>query len=226
MFIFFDLDDTLVDSEGSHRKAIALLYDKYFTHNKCEDNIDQIWIDIMNKYLSLYFKGQMSLEQQRVTRIQEFWKYCGSNIDYILAMKIYQDYHKYFLSSCLKFDDVVPVLERLSHFNFGIISNGTYYDQIFKLKNNNLDQYFKKEIYISDKVGHSKPDKKIFEIAAKQANRPIKECVYIGNSFKLDYLGGLNAGMKSIWLDRHNIANNDFNGNKINSFEQLPYHLI
>ena len=226
MFIFFDLDDTLVDSEGAHRKAITSLYDEYFIFRKPEDNIGQIWVDIMNKYLSLYFKGQMSLEQQRVARIQEFWNYCGQNLDFISAQKIYQKYHEYFLSSCLKFDDIIPNLERLSNFDLGIISNGTYYDQIFKLKNNNLDYYFKNEIYISDKVGYSKPDKRIFEKAAKQANRPIEECVYIGNSYKLDYLGSLNAGMKAIWLDRPNSAKNDLSDNIINSLEQLPNHMI
>ncbi|SDM49384.1 HAD family hydrolase [Kriegella aquimaris] len=225
MYIFFDLDDTLVDSESAHRSAIEVIFKEYFLAESLPENTSQIWIDIMNHYLDNYFKGEITLEQQRIARVQEFWKYFAKNLDDSSAKNIYIKYHKYFLTSCLNFDDTVRVLQRLSHFSMGILSNGTYPDQLFKINNNNLHQYFD-QICISDKVGYSKPDERIFYHAAKQANRTIGECIYIGNSYNLDYLGSLNAGMQSIWLDRHNNASTDFKGEKISTLDQLPNHPI
>ncbi|WP_276169047.1 HAD family hydrolase [Zobellia alginiliquefaciens] len=224
MHIFFDLDDTLIDSESAHEFAIKALFKEYFK-DSVPENIAETWMNITNKYLAIYFEKEIDLEQQRISRIQEFWKYFGENLNVSTSKKIYSKYHKHFLSSCLIFEDTINTLEKLSDLSIGLISNGTYPDQIFKLRHNNLHKYLD-QILISEKVGFSKPDKRIFQYAAKQANKKIEECIYIGNSFKLDYLGSLNSGMKAIWLDRRNTATSDFDGNKIINLNQLIDHQL
>jgi len=219
MVVFFDIDDTLVDSESAHSKAIKKICDEYNLSIKSSLEISSEWLLITEKYLSLYFKNLITLEEQRKQRILEFWKSFGRVISEKQAQIVYKQYHQYFLRSCCNFPDTIAVLQKLKHLKLGIISNGTYSDQIFKLENNHLLAFFDHFI-ISEKVGCSKPDKKIFQIAVAEADEKPSECIYVGNSFEIDYLGGLNSGMRSILVDRKSVVNNQAS-EKIHSLDEL-----
>jgi putative hydrolase of the HAD superfamily len=107
----------------------------------------------------------------------------------------------------------------LENHQLGIISNGIYSDQIFKLENNNILRFFKKVI-VPENIGYSKPAKEIFSYAAKEFETSLSYCIYIGDSYDIDYLGSENAGMKGVLLDR---KKNDQNSKcrKIYSLYQL-----
>ena len=222
MTIFFDLDDTLVDSEAAHILAIGKIWQEYSLENIVPEYIGQQWITITDKYLKLYFENQLSLEEQRIQRIIDLWEIYGRKITPEEAKIVYAQYHEHFLNSCLCFSDTIPALEKLKHFSLGIISNGSYGDQIYKLERNDLLHYFE-VIIISEKAGVSKPDKEIFRIACQQTHSNLSDCIYVGNSLELDYLGSLNSGMKAIWLDR-NSSDNSPNAERIQSLDELENH--
>lgn len=222
MVLFFDIDDTLIDSESAHTVAIKKLC---LEHSVSLENMEESrrdWLKITNKYLILYFSRQITLEQQRMLRISEFWERNGHKISDTKAQMLYQQYHQYFLNSCDAFSETFSFLENLKNFRLGIISNGTYSDQIFKLKKNNLIHFFEKVI-ISEKVGYSKPEKEIFTFAAQQVCVAPSDCIYVGDSFETDYTGSTNAGMKGIWLDRKNSKLNS-KCEKIKSLVELLRH--
>ncbi len=224
MVVFFDIDDTLVDSESAHLRAIGKICQEYSLIEEKLQSVDQAWLNITNKYLKLYFENQVTLDQQRLLRVMEFWDYLGQQIDGQGARMVYQLYHQLFLHSCYAFTDVISSLESLKacRYKLGVISNGTYSDQLFKLKYNHLISFFD-AIIISEKIGFSKPDQKIFQIASRQVQSLTSDCIYVGDTFELDYLGSLNAGMKAIWLDRKN-ANQGFKGEMIHSLHELTGH--
>lgn len=218
MVVFFDIDDTLVDSESAHRIAVKKILADYSLKVN-PDHVFRKWTEITNRYLKFYFEKKVTLNQQRISRIKELWIFMGQEVNDKEARLIYQKYHHHFLESCVVFADVVPALERLKDFKLGIITNGTRSDQIDKLKNNGLLHYFN-PIVISEDVGFSKPQKEIFELAAKRSDQLLSECVLIGDSYELDYMGSTNAGMKAIWLDRKK-TQNDFQCEKIDSLSGL-----
>jgi putative hydrolase of the HAD superfamily len=222
MTIFFDLDDTLIDSEAAHILAIGRIWQDHFRGNTAPEHLGQQWITITDKYLKMYFENQLSLEEQRIHRIIDLWGVYRRKITHEEAQTIYNQYHEHFLNSCLCFSDTISALEKLKHFSLGIISNGSYEDQIHKLKRNGLLQYFD-VIVISESVGVSKPDKEIFRMACQKAKSNLSDCIYIGNSYELDYLGSLNSGMKAIWLDR-NSSDNSPNAERIESLDELGNH--
>lgn len=222
MTIFFDLDDTLIDSEAAHIWAIGKIWQDFFRGNTIPEHLSHQWITLTDKYLKLYFENQLSLEEQRIRRIIDLWEVYGIKITPEEAQTIYSQYHEHFLNSCLCFPDAITTLEKLKHFSLGIISNGSYVDQIHKLKLNNLLHYFE-VIVISEKAGVSKPDKDIFRMACQQANSVLSDCIYIGNSYELDYLGSLNSGMKAIWLDR-NSQDISSDAERILSLDELANH--
>lgn len=87
--------------------------------------------------------------------------------------------------------------------SLGIISNGDYEQQIEKLTDLNILQYFK-YIFTSSEIGISKPDPEIFHRAVLQSNLEMKDCYYIGDRLETDAISSTTAGMHGIWLNRNN----------------------
>ena len=144
MVIFFDIDDTLVDSESAHLRAIKEIFSQFSIIKDKSRSIESEWLNITERYLKLYFEGRITLEQQRILRITEFWKSKGQQIDEEQAGIIYRRYHQFFLQTCKPSSDTIPILAKLKArcYKLGIISNGVYSDQLFKLRNNKLIDCF------------------------------------------------------------------------------------
>lgn len=100
------------------------------------------------------------------------------------------------------FDDTDEVLALLRpHTKLGIITNGVSGLQRRKVQLSGLAHWFD-VIAISGEVGIGKPDKGIFEWVAQQLSVPMENCVMVGDNSDRDVQGGINAGMKTVWLDR------------------------
>jgi putative hydrolase of the HAD superfamily len=102
------------------------------------------------------------------------------------------------------YDDAVPTLNELKNAGFKliIISNVS--------SSKNLKTYLRKAgipncfeaIIASGDVGYEKPNPKIFKIASKLSNTPLKNILHIGDKYEEDYIGAYNAGLKALLLDR------------------------
>ena len=203
--IFFDIDDTLTDSNRGHLVAIRTLLVELEVDSDPQRAMTEPWFHLMDDYLDRYFKNELTLDEQRCGRVIDFFRLYGIQISADRARDLYAQYHKIFLANCLLFDDVLLALSRLKGCPLGVISNGVTVDQHYKLANNGLASYFS-PIVISDAIGIAKPNTDIFAKAASMVNRSVADCIYIGNSYELDYLGAKNAGMKSCWLNRQQIG--------------------
>ena len=64
-------------------------------------------------------------------------------------------------------------------FKVGIITNGSTQRQKAKIFNTNLNRYFE-TIIISEEVGFSKPDKRIFELALDKLNLQPENTLFVG----------------------------------------------
>jgi len=217
MVIFFDIDDTLIDSESAHNESIRSIWEINGFPLLNEQSIQE-WSTINNRYFKLYFENKITLEQQRTYRIIEFWESHGKNISEKKAFELYQHYHSIFLNSCQVFPDTINTLDELKDFKLAIISNGTPSDQFFKLEHNNIAHFFD-PIIISAEIGISKPSKEIFLYASEKVKTSPSDCIYIGDSYKTDFEGSLNAGMIGILLDRkHEFPDFKF---KISSLKEI-----
>ncbi len=221
MAIFFDIDDTLLDSKSAHQIALKYICTQ-FSLGIYSDSLQDKWRQISDKYLNLYFTKMMTLEEHRVCRIKELAEYIGLRITDQFAKVLYEHYHRCFIEHCSLFNETLSVLTTLKKFKLGIISNGPMIDQVFKLQNNNIFHFFE-PIVISEEAGVSKPQKEIFEIAANRANAKLADCIFVGDSLELDYLGSVAVGMYGILIDR---TNNTYDRNilRINSLTELIGH--
>lgn len=69
-----------------------------------------------------------------------------------------------------------------------------------KLVRLNVYSFFD-EVITSEEVGAKKPDKLIYDVALRKMNGDPEKSIMIGNKFKEDALGAVNAGMSAILVN-------------------------
>lgn len=201
--ILFDLDDTLVNSKKAEYNAICEFKKLYSEFDEVKDNdIAQIWNNITIENYEKYHKGEISFEELRTKRMKELFTNYSINISKEDAKNKFKDYQSIYEKNWILFDDAEEALKTLkSKYKLVILSNGDGKQQRKKIEYTGLNKYFS-NIVISSEVGYSKPDKEIFDIACKMVNLEPKNCVMIGDKYKVDIEGSLNAGMYGIWVNR------------------------
>jgi putative hydrolase of the HAD superfamily len=201
--IFFDIDDTLYDQYEPFRQAFKTTFDDQFDAL----NIEDLFIFSRaqsDKVFDMVQRGEMDRESMYAYRIGKAFEEKGIHLpksDCLIFQRNYEQCQKNIHLS----QQIKNLLTFLSQHNveIGIISNGPERHQWFKIKNLGLEKWFnKKNIFISETVGYSKPSSKIFQYVEKQTSRSSDECIYIGDAFQIDVVGAKNANWKSIWFNR------------------------
>ncbi len=96
------------------------------------------------------------------------------------------------------FSDVIPALKRLSQtYTLATISNGNA-----DVMQTEAAPYISYSINAAD-VKTTKPDIKMFEVIAQQAQCEASECLYCGDDIAIDMVGAKNAGWQGIWVNRN-----------------------
>jgi putative hydrolase of the HAD superfamily len=199
-FIFFDIDDTLLD-DGQATAAGARAF--YAEHPDAlpgpVDEFVRIWAEVTTRHIDRWMAGECSHQEQRRARLREVWQ--GGELSDSDADRIFEEYRRHYETSVKLFPDVLPCLQALAGRPMGIISNGNPGLQRTKLRNAGIQDFFH-TVVISGDVGAEKPDARIFQEAARQAGCAPSECLYIGDRLETDARGSARAGMTGVWLDR------------------------
>lgn len=201
--VLFDLDDTLVNSKKAEYNAICEFKNLYCKFDNIEDiDFAKAWNKITTEIYEKYHNGEISFEELRIERMKGLFDYYSIIISDEDAKEKFNDYLKIYEKKWILFDDAKEVLENLKNkYKLVILSNGDGKQQRKKIEHTGLDKYFS-YIVISSEVGFSKPEKEIFEIACKIVNYKPENCIMIGDKYKVDIEGSLNAGMHGIWVNR------------------------
>jgi putative hydrolase of the HAD superfamily len=203
--ILFDLDDTLLNSKLAEYNAICEFKSYFNGFNKIDNKkFAEMWSKITAKLYEQYNNRKISFEDQRIQRIKQIFLEFGINISDEDAKNKFDMYLELYEKNWLLFDDVIEVLTKLKDkYKLAIVSNGDSFHQRRKLQKVGIEKYFS-EIIISSEVGFSKPNKEIFEITCKKLNVNPQECIMIGDKYKVDIEGSINAGITAIWVNRKN----------------------
>ena len=196
-YILFDLDDTLLDFE----KAEHIAFNKLL-----EDCDIQFNEELFNKYKEInkglwrrFELGEMSNKEVTKLRFEQFFNLLGKKVD---GREYDVSFRSYLAMGNQLFDGVIELLEKLSETHIlCIASNGVGVTQHIRLKNNDLNKYFK-HIFISEEVGYQKPDVEFFNaIFEKLGNIDKKEIIIVGDNLMSDILGGINSGIDTCWIN-------------------------
>jgi len=221
MAIFFDLDDTLLDHSTAAKIGITSVYENYRSdfHGNLEDFLAR-WDKVSERYFqSNELFHQYSFQEQCRLRVKETFSMDLSDKE---ADQRFDVYLKSYEAGWKLYSDTIPCLNSLMGHKLGLITNGGREMHRSKIEKFKLGDYFP-IVVISREVGHAKPEKVIFELAAKEAGVPLKDCFYIGDRLQTDALGGQKAGMRGIWLDRKGLwQGEDLGVSVIASLVELP----
>jgi putative hydrolase of the HAD superfamily len=201
MMIFFDIDDTLVDNRRAERIAAMefhRLHEEVFPVSP--EAFATRWRLATEKHSHRYLLGELSFQGQRRERLKELFAHHHILSD-AEADTLFETYLDSYEKNWTLFSDVESCLEQLSGTRLGIISNGQAFQQRRKLIHMGLIDRFS-TIIISEELGLSKPNPRIFLEACRAAKVSPSECWHIGDNFNADAQGSLSAGLRGIWLNR------------------------
>jgi len=204
--IFFDLDDTLLDHEGSEKRAALRLREEYGLEKWSPNAFLHQWEALSNEHIATYFSGLITFQEQRRRRIRAIFE--DASIPDEEADAIFETYLQAYEATWALFADAIPCLDALNGMRLGMISNGNSDQQRRKLKATKIDQRFE-TVVISSEVGIAKPDAGIFHEACRQMNVNPSDCIMVGDNWDRDVLGARLAGLRAIWLcrDREMLGN-------------------
>ena len=114
--------------------------------------------------------------------------------------EVYRSVH----SNIILDEDTINSLEYLmkNNIKIGILTNGVREVQQNKFKCLNLENYVDGVIYAKS-TGEEKPHKKPFNSICNLLGIPMRNALMIGDDYKNDVLGALNAGMHSVFLNKY-----------------------
>jgi 5'-nucleotidase len=193
--ILFDADDTLFHFDAcAGLQRMFAHYDIQFSEQDYADYQavnKPLWVDYQN--------GTISALQLQTRRFNGW----GEKLS--VAPEVL---NRGFLSAmaeiCAPLEGAVSLMKMLhGKVKMGIITNGFTALQQTRLERTGFRDYFS-ALVISEQVGVPKPDVKIFDHALALMGNPDRQRVLmVGDTPESDILGGINAGIKTCWLD-HN----------------------
>ena len=221
-YVFFDLDETLIDIKKAQNIAIESLFEMYNFNQKTDlDSFIKKWDELTDFHYKFYTSKQISYEEQRRRRIIDLFK--TYHIELLSdPMVIYNIYLKVFENAWSVYDDVVETLKELKAKDYilGLISNGDYDQQVQKMKKVGIFEMFD-YVNTSSQFEVSKPDTRVYETIFKKHGINYENVCYVGNSYKKDILPCRQLGIKTILIDRKNVDYNDSELVKIDTLSDI-----
>jgi len=194
--LFFDLDNTIWDFNLNSYYALREVYDQCSLPLTAYDNFFMVYNRHNDRLWELYRNQSISKQELASSRFQLTFDELG--ITGLDAAEFNHEYLEHMPQQTRLCEGAREVLEVLSRrYQMHIITNGFVEVQYKKLENSNLRHYFK-NIFISEEVKSPKPDAEIFHYALKSSNARRKESLMIGDSWEVDILGAMGAGLDQI----------------------------
>ncbi len=219
-FLLIDLDDTIFDFKGQEKLALQQAL-KIFGIDPTEEVCHRYHL-INKDHWERLERKEITREQVLVGRYEVLLQELGLDND---PVQLARTYEKCLSQGHLFLPGAVEALERLfGKYKLYIVSNGTSHVQAGRLKSANISRFFE-NIFISQDIGVNKPDKEYFARCFQKIPGFQKgKALIVGDSLSSDILGGINAGIKTCWVNTHKKPANpqipaDY---EIESLAQLP----
>ena len=196
-FLLLDLDDTILDFHKAERIALSKTF-RDFGLEPAEDVLD-LYHNINKWHWEQLELGVMTRDQVLVNRFGALFEKVGMTVDPAACAKSYESnlgIGHYFLPGAE--EAVKRLSERCRLF---LVSNGTATVQHSRLTSAGLYPYFE-QVFISQEIGYNKPEKTYFDRCFERIPGFEQErALMVGDSLTSDIKGGINAGLKTVWVN-------------------------
>ena len=196
-FLFLDLDDTILDFKKAEYIAIGKTIADFGVEPT--DAIRHRYHEINKWHWEQLELGTMTRAEILVNRFRALFGELRVAVD---AQQVARTYEKnlsqghWFLPGA---EETVADLSK--KYRLFLASNGTASVQKGRMTSANLYRFFE-TVFVSQEIGHNKPSKAYFDacFASIPGFEPAKAMI-VGDSLSSDIKGGINAGIKTVWVN-------------------------
>lgn len=199
-FVFFDLDNTLIDHSHSEFEALKATFTEIFGTSDGFDEFRHVYHTINLRLWEAYSHSRVSKDDVKYGRFEESVGQLTKDtvvIDNFSAL-YYENYARFWKP--------VPGAEEAIHFvknsgyRVGILSNGFVELQYLKIEKMGWKDLFE-TVVLSEDAGVQKPYSGIFRFAETKTGQQSHQHLYIGDSIEADVKGAVAAGWKAAFFD-------------------------
>lgn len=195
--LLFDLDNTLLDFTASENVGLERLYLKFFKAHMQEKTFYEHYHAVNAALWQQVEVGALMPSDVRKRRFLSL----AETANELCPNELGEFYEHHLGRSAPWFEGVEEVIHRLreSH-QIGIVTNGFSMVQAVKYELSGLKNWCDCFV-VSETVGLSKPDPRIFEMALMQLGALADHTLMVGDSLNSDYRGAMNANLDFCWVN-------------------------
>jgi putative hydrolase of the HAD superfamily len=210
--IFFDMDDTLLDTSGGVAESWTLTCRAFAAELGCE--AEALNTAIRGQMME-FWKDEAAVEHWR-TRLHDAREHNvelalqAQQLDLSRAKLISERYWDEQSNRMKLFDDAVSTLDclRAAGFRTGLITNGPMEMQRWKIGKFDLARHFD-VIVIEGEFGHGKPHPNVFRHALETVGSQPDGAWHVGDNLYADVAGAQKAGIHAAWIHRDRLELKD-----------------
>ena len=197
-YLFLDLDDTILDfKKAEHiavRKAIAE------AGVEATDEVCTRYSQINKECWERLERGEWIREEVLTRRFKLLFDELGHPVDQEAVARNYErllGIGHYYLPGAE--ETVKQIL--FGKYRLFLASNGTASVQKGRMTSADLYPYFE-TVFVSQEIGYNKPSVEYFDACfARIPGFNREKCLMVGDSLTSDILGGINAGIRTCWVN-------------------------
>jgi len=217
--LFLDLDDTILDFKKAEYIAIGNTFETMGLEPT--EEIRHRYHEINDAHWKMLERGELTRDQVLVQRFEKLLAEFGIQADGVRVARLYEknlSTGHWFLPGAEE-----AVMELYKHYRLFLASNGTASVQKGRMTSANLYRWFE-TVFVSQEIGHNKPSKEYFEACfARIPGFDKEKCLMVGDSLSSDIQGGINAGIKTCWVNPAHKSSGDIHPDyEIEALADLP----
>ncbi|MGH3486616.1 MAG: HAD family hydrolase [Actinopolymorphaceae bacterium] len=199
-FVFFDGDQTLWDFQRVMRHALAIVLDE-LRIRRAEPSTEKLSVESLiadrDHVAAEHRDAGWTMEQIRMEAFARTVRRCGGP-DSGLARDLHALFMRHRFGDIELYPDVVPAFDALAarSYRLGLLTNGNGDPERCGLAGR-----FEAVVLAQDH-GVSKPDLRLYDLAAATVGGHRTPPVMVGDSLHTDVVGAQRAGWRGVWLNR------------------------
>jgi putative hydrolase of the HAD superfamily len=203
--VVWDVDDTLFDYTTADRAGMRahLAAEGLLARWESAEAALVRWREVTDEQWARFAAGGLSFEDQRRDRVRVFLE---AELTDAEADDWFRRYRTHYEAVWALFPDVLPALDALAAGNrHAVLSNSSLHVQDHKLRTLGVHDRFE-VILCAAELGVSKPEAGAFLAACAALELAPHEVAYVGDHPEIDGRGAADAGLLSVWIDRHGLS--------------------
>jgi len=203
-FVYFDVDDTLLDHQAAEREALADVRDRYraIFGALSVDELQEQYHAINDPLWTRYANGEIdkdTVQHQRFAQLLEAVD--APHADPALVgryyMQRYAAHWRFIDGARAAYEDIAD------RYPVGIMTNGFAEVQARKFDAFPVLRERADAVVVCEETGALKPAPTVFAHATDEAGVAAEKILYVGDSYRSDVEGGQKAGWRVAWFARN-----------------------